>query len=172
MFLATVGIGEWSLLNWVKDTDRTQKNPTSCHRGETHDFMRTFLQDLPKVPSHYCRSSTLKQYLEPVFQSKLAVHNFTVYDMSSHNAICCVWHEGEGALSASEFASCVTNFLSEHKEHEEYILWSDGCGYQNRNSVLSNALLKFSREMKKVVTRSSWRRGIPKWNVTQCNMLP
>lgn len=269
LFLSTLGLGEWSVLNWVQDAGNKQSNAASCHRGEAHDFMRSFLQDLPKVPSHYCRSSTSKQYLEPVFQSivdlhkvyhraaeekmlrplsrqvfseefkwqnlglyhpkkdqcntccsfkagnlpdnewqdhflkkeearaakvqdkneandktmvvcmnlqalllcprlkasalyyktKLAVHNFTVYDMFTHNATCYVWHEGEGALSASEIASCVTAFLSEHKEHEEFILWSDGCGYQNRNSVLSNALLKFSTEMKKVVTQKFPEKG-------------
>ena len=266
MFLATLGIGAWSAQNWVQDTDTTKKKTTSQHR-EAHEFIRSFLKDLPKVPSHYCRSSTSKQYLEPVFQSmadlhkeyhraaeernlrplsrqvfaaefkqqnlglyhpkkdqcdtccsfkagnllehewqdhflkkeeartqkmedkneangktmvvcmdlqalllcpslkasalyyrtKLAVHNFTFYDMCNHNATCYVWHEGEGALSAS--ASCITNFLSDHNEHEEYILWSDGCGYQNRNAVLSNALQKFCIESKKVVTQKFLEKG-------------
>ncbi|XP_062301193.1 uncharacterized protein LOC134006123 [Scomber scombrus] len=268
MFLATMGIGTWSAQNWVQDTDATERK-TALRHIEAHEFIRSFLNDLPKVPSHYCRSSTSKQYLEPVFQSiadlhreyhraaeekmvrplsskvfteefkqqnlglyhpkkdqcdtccsfkagnlaenewqdhllkkeeacaeivqdknkandktmvvcmdlqalflcpslkasalyyktKLAVHNFTLYEMSTQNATCYVWHEGEGTLSASEFASCVINFLSEHKEHEEYILWSDGCGYQNHNSVLSNALLNFCMETKKVVTQKFLEEG-------------
>ncbi|KAL1005027.1 hypothetical protein UPYG_G00053610 [Umbra pygmaea] len=269
LFLSTLGIGEWSAHNWVKDTGKTQKNVAPCHRDEAHEFMKGFLQDFPRLASHYCRSLSSKQYLEPVFQtmcdlhkvyqhaaeekmltplsrpvfqeefncqnlslyhpkkdqcdtcwsfkagnlpdieweehlrkkeeacaakvqdkndandktmvvcmdlqalllcprlntsalyykSKLIVHNFTIYDMSTHNATCYVWHEGEGALSASEFASCVTDFLSEHSEHEEYILWSDGCEYQYRNTTLSNALLKFSTEKKKVVTQKFLEKG-------------
>ncbi|CAK6965474.1 uncharacterized protein LOC127510601 isoform X1 [Scomber scombrus] len=93
------------------------------------------------------------------YKTKLTVHNFILYDMFTHNATCYVWHEGEGALSASEFASCVTNFLSEHKEHAEYISWSDGCGYQNGNSVLSNALLNFCMETKKAVTQMFLEKG-------------
>ncbi|KAK7130348.1 hypothetical protein R3I93_019849 [Phoxinus phoxinus] len=269
LFLATLGIGAWSALNWVQDAGNAQQNAASCHRREAHEFMKSFLQDLPKVPSHFCRSSTSKQYLEPVFQSmlnlykvyhraaeekmlrpfsrqmlseefkqqnlslyhpkkdqcntccsfkagnlpdnewqihflkkeeacaaklqdkkdasdktmvvcmdlqalllcprlnvsalyykaKLAVHNFTIYDMSTDNTTCYVWHEGEGALSPSEFASCVTDFLSEHKEHEKYILWTDGCENQTYNSVLANALLKFSIEKKKVVIQKFLEKG-------------
>ena len=32
-------------------------------------FVRKFLNSLQKIPSHYCRSTTSKQYLEPSFQS-------------------------------------------------------------------------------------------------------
>ena len=274
MFLSTLGIGEWSALNWVKEaaesTQNTQTTAPRCDRSsEARDFIKTFLTDLPKLPSHYCRASSSKSYLEPVFQSlndlhreykraaeekgfptlsrqvltkefkqqnlglfhpkkdqcdtccsfktgnlpdnewqdhltkkeearaakaqdkeemgektmvacmdlqavllcprlkasalyyktKLAVHNFTVYNMATHNATCYVWHEGEAGLSASEFATCVTDYLAEHHEYDEYILWSDGCGYQNRNSILSNALLLFAAEKKKVVTQKFLEKG-------------
>ncbi|KAI2652625.1 Bifunctional protein FolD [Labeo rohita] len=240
------GIGEWSALNWAKegptqaDTEgQTHSNARRSVAG--HEFIHSFLQDLPKVPSHYCRSTTSKQYLEPVFQSmadlyavycraaaeknatplsrqtgnlpddewqhhllqkeearaeklsdknkasnntmvlcmdlqalllcpklkasalyyktKLAVHNFTVYNMLTHSATCYVWHEGEGSLSASEFASCIVNYLSAHTEPDTFILWSDGCGYQNRNAVLSNALLQFSMKKNKVVIQKYLEKG-------------
>ncbi|CAM4467625.1 unnamed protein product [Leuciscus chuanchicus] len=67
------GIGEWSALNWAKeghtqaDTEgQTHSNALPSVAG--HEFIHSFLQDLPKVPSHYCISTTSKQYLEPVFQ--------------------------------------------------------------------------------------------------------
>ncbi|RXN16693.1 interferon-inducible GTPase 5-like protein [Labeo rohita] len=268
------GIGEWSALNWAKegptqaDTEgQTHSNARRSVAG--HEFIHSFLQDLPKVPSHYCRSTTSKQYLEPVFQSmadlyavycraaaeknatplsrqvftdefkrlnlglyhpkkdqcniccafktgnlpddewqhhllqkeearaeklsdknkasnntmvlcmdlqalllcpklkasalyyktKLAVHNFTVYNMLTHSATCYVWHEGEGSLSASEFASCIVDYLSAHTEPDTFILWSDGCGYQNRNAVLSNALLQFSMKKNKVVIQKYLEKG-------------
>ncbi|XP_057219379.1 uncharacterized protein LOC130572003 isoform X3 [Triplophysa rosa] len=46
MFLATLGIGEWSVLNWVQGTENTQQNAASCHRGEDTEFT-SFLQDFP-----------------------------------------------------------------------------------------------------------------------------
>ncbi|XP_050993142.1 uncharacterized protein LOC127182077 [Labeo rohita] len=93
------------------------------------------------------------------YKTKLAVHNFTVYNMLTHSATCYVWHEGEGSLSASEFASCIVNYLSAHTEPDTFILWSDGCGYQNRNAVLSNALLQFSMKKNKVVIQKYLEKG-------------
>ena len=71
MFLFTLGIGEWSALNWAKEghtqaDTKGQTHSNACRSVAGHEFI---LQNLPKVPSHYCRSTTSKQYLEPVFQS-------------------------------------------------------------------------------------------------------
>lgn len=276
MFVSTLGIGDWCALNWAKggytqaDTEG-QTHSNARRSGAGHEFIRSFLQDLPKVPPRYCRSTTSKQYLEPVFQSmvdlhavycraaaeknvtplsrqvfaddfkrlnlgiyhtkkdqcniccafkagnlpdeewqhhllqkeeaqteklsdqskasnkimvlcmdlqallscpklkasnntlyyktKLEVHNFTVYNMLTHSATCYVWHEGEGSLSASEFASCIVDYLSAHTEPDTFILWSDGCGCQNRNAVLSNALLLFSMKKNKVVIQKYLEKG-------------
>ncbi|KAK0138536.1 hypothetical protein N1851_024948 [Merluccius polli] len=62
-------------------------------------------------------------------------------------------------VSANEFASCIVDYLETHPTYTEFILWSDGCGYQNRNLVLSNALLKFATERKKQVTQKYLQRG-------------
>ncbi len=239
MFLSTLGIGEWSALNWAKErhtqTDTEGQKHSNARRSVAgHEFIHYFLHVLPKVPSHYCRSTTSKQYLEPVFQSmaylyavycraaaeknvtplsrqvftdefkrlnlglyhpkkdkskasnnimvvcmdlqalllcpklkasalyyktKLAVHNFTVYNMLTHSATCYVWHEGEGSLSASEFISCIVDYLSAHTEPDTFILWSDGCGYQNRNAVLRNALLLFSMQKNKVIIQKYLEKG-------------
>ncbi len=235
MFLSTFGIKQWCFLKWV---GRREKSPEQSDRvrvrvgTEEQDFLQTFLLDLPKVPSHYCRSSSSKLYLEPVFKSishfhtqykwscdehnirplsrqvfstvfhnlnlslfhpkkdqcdtccafkagnidaatweehcsqkdiaramkqkdkeeagdkkllvcmdlqglllcpklqasvlyyktKLSVHNFTIFDMASHDVTNYLWHEGEAGLSANEFASCVINYLVAHPSYEEYIL--------------------------------------------------
>lgn len=46
MFLATLGIGEWSVLNWVQGTENTEQNAVSCHKGEDTEFT-SLLQDFP-----------------------------------------------------------------------------------------------------------------------------
>ena len=35
--------------------------------------------------------------------------------------------------------------MEENPEYDVFTLFSDGCGYQNRNVVLSNALLEFAK---------------------------
>ena len=270
MFLSTLGIRQWTFLKWVgRRGDSPKKTERVRVTTEEHNFVKTFLSKLPKVPSHYCRSSSSKLYLEPYFKSishlhslyqqacsdnsiralsrqvftvafnqlnlslfhpkkdqcdtccafkagnieaavwekhrkkkddareekendkqlatnnclvacmdlqslllcpklqasalyykmKLGVHNFTIYNMASHAAKNYLWHEGEAGLSASEFASCIVHFLKSQASYSEFVLWSDGCGYQNRNIVLSNALLKFATEMKKTVTQKYLERG-------------
>ena len=270
MFLSTLGIKQWSVLKWVGRRDESPEKTARVRvRTEERDFLKSFLLELPKVPSHYCRSSSSKMYLEPLFKSinhlhsqykqtcaangiqalsrqvfsntfkelnlslfhpkkdqcdtccafkagnieaavweehcvkkdearaekdrdkqlannttlvacmdlqglllcpklqasalyfkmKLSVHNFTIYNMASHEATNYLWHEGEGGVSANEFASCIVDYLETHPTYTEFILWSDGCGYQNRNLVLSNALLKFATERKKQVTQKYLQRG-------------
>ena len=44
-------------------------------RTEERDFLKSFLLELPKVPSHYCRSSSSKMYLEPLFKSINHLHS-------------------------------------------------------------------------------------------------
>ena len=42
--------------------------------NERKESAREFLQALPTMPSHYCRSSSNKNYLEPLFASKSEVY--------------------------------------------------------------------------------------------------
>jgi len=75
------------------------------------------------------------------FKRKLNIHNFTFYDLGTCDGHCFLWHEGEGTLEADEFSSIIYNFILELSGCVEcVILWSDGCVYQNRNSILSSAL--------------------------------
>lgn len=54
-------------------------------RTEEQDFLKTFLLDLPKVPSHYCRSSSSKMYLEPFFKSISHLHTQYKQSCADHN---------------------------------------------------------------------------------------
>jgi len=265
MFLSTLCLGEWSVRNWVTNnidgiqtTNKDRHILTTSRQSEAlemRESVRKFLSNLPKLPSHYCRASTSKEYLEPQFQSvaevyrafekqqagrspsrqvfteefhkmnlglympkkdqcdkcsayavgnlpqedynehimrkeeartsktqdkerakegnchvftmdvqavqlipylqasalyfkqKLAVHNFTLYNLANDDVVCYVWHEGEGELNANIFASFVTSYLENETEcDKEVIIYSDGCGNQNRNATLSNALSALARK--------------------------
>ena len=275
MFLSTLCLGEWSVRKWVMDsTDgmHSRKVPMTSRHSETaerRESVRKFLGDLPKLPSHYCRATTSKEYLEPHFQSvaevyrvykeeqvghdvpsrqvfaeefrnmnlglfmpkkdqcdkcsaykvgnlpqqdydehilrkeearmskaedkkraeegqcyvltmdvqavqqvpylqasalyfkqKLAVHNFTLYNLANDDVVCYVWHEGEGELNANIFTSCVTNYLDNEIEcDKEVIIYSDGCGCQNRNATLSNALSALANKKGISITQKYLEKG-------------
>lgn len=80
------------------------------------------------------------------YKTKLCVHNWCIYDMKTTDGYCFIWNESEGGLNSDEFATISSNFLVEKvipkmdDTNREIILYSDGCTYQNRNAILSNAL--------------------------------
>lgn len=82
------------------------------------------------------------------YKTKLCCHNFTVYNNKTHETVCYWFDETAADMSASTFATCVIKFLETKiiNKNLPIIFYSDGCTYQNRNAILSNALLQFSME--------------------------
>ncbi|KAK4887285.1 hypothetical protein RN001_003556 [Aquatica leii] len=249
MFLNTLGVKDWVIKNWAKSDIETSKKVISVGSKQTQDLriksLHEFFDSLPKLESHYCRVSTSKLYLEPVWMSKsqlfqlyktefcrnrdknplsiatflkefdnkrlslyrpkkdlcdicvafdgrkekskdkesinevftmdlqsvllcpksnvsslyyktkLIVHNFTIFDIKRQQGYCYLWNESEGGLTSNEFTTIIIHFLESHLDvypvqDKEIIIYSDGCGYQNRNATLSNAL--FNCAMQKNVT--------------------
>ncbi|KAM7382990.1 hypothetical protein PAMP_002680 [Pampus punctatissimus] len=82
MFLSTLGIGEWSVLNWAQNTsqqDNSEENTKKrtkrkSRKASEHIFLNEFLESLPKVPSYCCGMSISKLYLEPVFSNMSEVY--------------------------------------------------------------------------------------------------
>ena len=81
------------------------------------------------------------------YKTKLCVHNETVYFYGDHSALCYVWHEAEGGLSGSVFATIFGKFIDrlfrldpEKYAGQELIFYSDGCTYQNRNALVASAM--------------------------------
>lgn len=258
---------------YISEKRRERKRVQTERFGELRQSVTTYLESLPKLESHYCRSSSSKLYLEPMFESmhalygeyknkcdtdkaasrkvfnevfsemnlslfspkkdqcdlccgfevgnvpletynqhqerknaareekdrdktsamenasikvitmdvesvllspkllasalyyktKLACHNFTVYDLASKDVSCYFWHEGEGDLSANSFASCITHYIeavaAKDNELSHFILYSDGCGYQNRNAVLANALCHLACRLNITITQKFLEKG-------------
>ena len=84
------------------------------------------------------------------YKTKLQVHNFTLFDMKTKKGYCYVWEEVQGDLSSEVFAflqySHFERFLKDNQAVKELIIWSDGCGYQNRNIAVTNAYIELSRK--------------------------
>lgn len=82
------------------------------------------------------------------YKTKLAIHNFTMYNMATKEVTCYWFSEIDADLLASTFVSLIKHHLEEVLKVKKLpiILFSDGCCYQNRNVILSNILLKLSVE--------------------------
>ena len=80
------------------------------------------------------------------YKLKLTSHNFTVYSLTTHDAMVYWFDETECSLSASIFTKCLIDYLSELPDQvsKTIILYSDGCDYQNRHSILLNGLIDLS----------------------------
>ena len=64
------------------------------------------------------------------YKTKLCCHNFTVHDMTSKNVSCYFWHESEGGLQSTSFASCPVDYLEDELNNNvvnTIIIFSDGC---------------------------------------------
>jgi hypothetical protein len=97
------------------------------------------------------------------YKTKLCVHNFTIHDQVTRDVTCYLWDESQGGLEATNFATMVVQFLTSyiesHREIETIFIYTDGCGYQNRNSTLANALLLFSTSFNVTVSHNYLEKG-------------
>ncbi len=71
-----------------ESADRTTR------KVETASFLKSFLENLLKLPSHYCRKSTSKLYLETIFS--------TMSDVYKAYKQCCI-EEKKNILSKPSF---------------------------------------------------------------------
>ncbi|CAL8079781.1 unnamed protein product [Orchesella dallaii] len=93
------------------------------------------------------------------YKTKLAVHNFTLYDMVSRHVTCYLWDESEGEVVASVFATCLVKFLDRYNDDKPMIIYSDGCTPQNRNTMLSTALLDYAVTKGKIIFQKYMEKG-------------
>ena len=120
-----------------KERSRHFKNVDKVLACENRETMRVLTMDLQQLllcPKSFSSAVYYKR--------KLAVHNFTMFDLASKERYCYVWHKGKGELESDEFASLIVAHLGTLPDtFESVILWSDGCTYQN-NYLLLNYLLQ------------------------------
>ncbi|OXA41441.1 hypothetical protein Fcan01_23603 [Folsomia candida] len=94
------------------------------------------------------------------YKTKLVVHNFTIYDLKSHDARCCLWDESEGELVASVFATCLVKYIEEKFTDDlPIVIYSDGCTNQNRNAMMSTALLDYAIKNNKIIIQKFLEKG-------------
>ncbi|CAH1110485.1 unnamed protein product [Psylliodes chrysocephalus] len=126
----------------TKNRARTKKNQDK--EKSVSNLAHVFTKDLQAV-----KLSPLTRASAFYYKKKLNVHNFTMYNLQTHEVVCYWFEETATDLVASSFASCIVQTLSKILSDNllPVILWSDGCNYQNRNTVLSIVLLHLSKEL-------------------------
>nr|CAI5841243.1 unnamed protein product [Callosobruchus analis] len=101
MFTGTLGLKGRTVVEWVKGdmenittneiTEGPKINRKSLVRqaksAECDSGLRNFFNDLPKMESHYCRASSKKLYLEPLWASKSSLYNLYKNDYCARNQL-------------------------------------------------------------------------------------
>lgn len=81
------------------------------------------------------------------YLSKLSVYNLTAHFSVTGRVYCAIWPETlmgrRGNDIASALVKILTKIIEDNPETKEFVLWSDSCVPQNRNSVISYALCHF-----------------------------
>jgi len=81
------------------------------------------------------------------FRRKLSVFNLTAHCSVNKQAYCAIWHEGLRGRSGNDLASALIaimhTIVSRNEAIKNITLWSDACVAQNKNSIMSYAILQF-----------------------------
>ncbi|CAG0900691.1 unnamed protein product [Cyprideis torosa] len=166
-FLETLNVGEKYVRNIRQALITTHVAPVDNRgrHGNQHtkskyteaqvEDTRSFIMELPAVPSHYTRQHTTKKYLPAEFKNirKLAVYNLTFYEVGSQRGLCNVWDESNGKRDSNEVASLVVAYvprIDEEGSTDDVSLYCDNCTGQNKNRAVVNAVFKTLQTCKTV----------------------
>lgn len=129
-----------------KENDKKKAQEKNCYCF-TIDMQAVKLCPSLKVSSLY-------------YSMKLKCHNYTIYNIATGECTNYWWHEGEAELEASVFSTIlIKHLIRKCTENLPIIIYSDGCGYQNRNCVMSNALLQYSIHKNVVIEQKFLIKG-------------
>ncbi|KAG5876383.1 hypothetical protein JTB14_022653 [Gonioctena quinquepunctata] len=77
------------------------------------------------------------------YKRRLSNYNSTYYDIVTKACKCFTWHEGISKRGSCEIATCIYRVLQSYDNNNvQFVsLYSDGCGGQNKNSIVAAMLL-------------------------------
>lgn len=138
--------------NMMTEEDRARRDEHFKRKEETRAQRKNDLEE--------CNNSLVISFdLENVFslprsnvssafyKRKLNTYNLTAIVHKSKKGYCSIWSEDRSGRAANDIASALISnlnaILKDHPESSEWIIWSDSCVPQNRNSIMSYALQLF-----------------------------
>ncbi|KAF4527681.1 hypothetical protein B566_EDAN012647 [Ephemera danica] len=123
----------------MRDEKKSDKNLSA----EEHLVMVVVVEKVMPLP----KLNNSNQY----YLHKLQLKNYTTYDLQTNAVICYLIIECEGGSDANIFATLLRDIIRKRKvanpNLKYVIIYSDCCACQNRNSLLSNALLDLAMEL-------------------------
>ncbi|XP_074031390.1 uncharacterized protein [Leptinotarsa decemlineata] len=136
--------------------DQAREDKSLDKKRSEEKFIHCFTMDVQAVKlCPQIQASSL------YYKTKLQVHNFTIYNLETHECKNFVWNETEGELCSSVFATCIFKHLQAvvEKEKRPIVIYSDSCGYQNKNHILANALSLFASKYNIVIEQKYLEKG-------------
>ncbi|KAL4721246.1 hypothetical protein ACJJTC_011701 [Scirpophaga incertulas] len=131
-------ISEAKYREHILKKDRARQEKTQDKLRITNKEVHVFTHDLQSV--QLCPKLEASAIY---YKTKLCVHNFTIYNLENKDVHCYWFDECTAGLVASVYTTCIIDCLKKRCLRSCcLILYSDGCATQNRNAVLSNALLE------------------------------
>lgn len=118
----------------LKEKDKVREIKTECKNKSIQDKTEVAaVFDLQQVM--YLPKSNESAIF---YKRRLAVFNFTIYDLSTKDCHCYTWHETVSRRGASEISSCVFSLLMDYsKQNAKRVnLFCDGCAGQNKNTIV------------------------------------
>lgn len=151
----TKNISEVEYQRHLKKKERARQEKAQDKELAKQGKVYTFCMDLQAV-----KICPVVNASKIYYKTKLAVHNFTIYDMDTHVCRNYWFNETEGNLCAPTFTNFILDFIKDKcTKNIPIILYSDGCCYQNRNCTLSNALLNYSIKQKILIEQKYLEKG-------------
>lgn len=153
-----------------KNEARRRKEQDKVKAKESNGTIAMFTADVEAVMLAPCLKASAIYY-----KTKLCVHNYTVYNMVTKDVDCYLWNESEGGLEANIFASLLikhlTTYLSRNSNTKVIIIYTDSCGYQNKNVILANALYQFCRNNDVKIFHNYLEKGHTQMEVDSAHAL-
>ena len=88
------------------------------------------------------------------YRRKLAVYNLTAHCSTNKRGYCAIWNEGMSGRSGNDIASSVVKILqtisTDNPQVTRLTLWSDSCISQNKNRVMSLAVMHYLESQSQV----------------------
>ncbi|KAF4529588.1 hypothetical protein B566_EDAN016545 [Ephemera danica] len=132
----------------VKDS-RDEKNRDKKLKPDINAVFAVDVQKVMQIP----KINNSCQY----FLSKMQLRNYSCFDLLLSDVLCYLIQETEAGSDASVYASLLWDLISRKKSLnsnlQNFTVWSDTCASQNRNSVLSNALLHLAIQLQILITQ-------------------
>lgn len=109
---------------------------------------------------------------KPVFyRRKLGNMNFTIHDAATRQGYCYFWQEYEGNRGSNEVSTCLYGYITNLRDVDHLVLYSDCCPGQNRNSVVLTMLTNIMMSPDNTIKTIDYKFLEPGHTMMECDNM-